>query len=345
MALVLWLLMALVPYLIGMGALRILYGKQTTQEMRPADYILTGAMICMGLAEIAHLGAVMLGWSFSRCVNVFVIAVLLVTLAAGTVVVLMALVAKRKREWLGRSAQACESGTKGMDAAVKIAWIGFAGLVLVQLIYVLTCRGVYVDGDMTLETVNTFVTTDSVYQVNPMTGRPYTLGVPLRLKILCLPTLYGALSVAFGIETEVLVYGMIPAFVLLGSYLAYSTLAEHLFGRDLFKKGTFMVLVALLLGSAGYLYGMDGFGVLNSGFRGVAIRGAILLPYTVGLVLRQKYKLVVLCILAETCIVWTFYGMGACILVAVGMVTVQWLCTQWIKRQGRREDDVNGTPE
>lgn len=80
-----------------------------------------------------------------------------------------------------------------------------------------------------------------------------------------------------------------------------------------------MVLVALLLWVGDYMYGMDGFGVQYAGFRGVSVRMAILLPYTFGLILRRKWKPVVLCILAEACIVWTLYGMGACLFVAVAM--------------------------
>ena len=77
-----WLLAALVPCLIGMGALRVLYRGQALQEMTLADGMLTGGMICIGLAEAAHLGAVVLGWSFSRCVLLFGVATAVVTLFA-----------------------------------------------------------------------------------------------------------------------------------------------------------------------------------------------------------------------------------------------------------------------
>ena len=88
------------------------------------------------------------------------------------------------------------------------------------------------------------------------------------------------------------------------------------------------------------MYGMDGFGVMHSGFRGVTIRAAILLPYTVGLVLRKKYKLLVLCVLAEACVVWTFYGLGACLLVSVGMLVTDYLIKWFAGRKGREEDAV-----
>lgn len=329
MALILWLLTALVPCLIGMGALRILYGSQAAQDTAIADCALTGGMIVIGLAEAAHLGAVILGWSFSRSVLFFEIAIVVVFLAAVLVVLWNW---KRSGAFSGRKKEICMLQCRRKGA--RLPWLAFGLLLIGQLIYVITRQGVYVDGDMTLETVGSFLESDQVYQINPMTGRTYTLGMPLRLKILCLPTLYGALCSLFGVEAEMLVYGMIPSFVLVAGYIAYGTVAKNLFPEDIGKRGLFMMLAALLLTAGDYMYGMDGFGVLHSGFRGVAIRGVVLLPYVFGLMLRKKYKLVLLCILAEACMVWTLYGMGACVLVSVGMFSTELILRFFVR--GRR---------
>jgi hypothetical protein len=72
-----------------------------------------------------------------------------------------------------------------------------------------------------------------------------------------------------------------------------------------------------------YLYGMDGFGLLHCGFRGVTIRSTVLVPYVFGLAMRRKWKAAVLGIVAEACIVWTLYGMGVCLLVVLGMAAVR----------------------
>ncbi len=344
MALVLWLLVALVPYLIGKGALRILYGSQTTQEMYPADSVLTGGMICIGLAEAAHLGTVMLGWSFSRCVNVFVLEVTAVVVAA---LVVLAFVYRRQGACAGDGAIAKNNKIMrgGLLGGESLPRLVFVCLAVAQLIYIMAGQTVYVDGDMTLETVTSFLETDTTYQVNPMTGRPYTLGIPLRLQILCLPALYGILSRIFGIVPEVVVYGMVPGFVLLGSYLAYGTVARCLFPGKAHQRGVFMAAVALLLGLGDYMYGMDGFGVMHAGFRGVTIRACILIPYAFGLMLRKKYKLVILCILAEACIVWTLYGMGACLLIAVIMMTVQVVINKFAGKIAVRRAENERTPE
>ena len=320
MAYVFWLLAALVPYLIGMGALRVLYRGQARHEMTHADGILTGGMICIGLAEAAHLGAVVLGWSFSRCVLVFGVAAETVTILAIGVLVL-GILSDRKKGKTGKKFQPKQTKMKYNWAACLPAGI-FALLALWQFIVVWKGQAVYVDGDLILETVVSFLERDALYEVNPMTGRPYVLGIPSRLKILCLPSLYGALCSIFALEPATLVIKMIPVLVLAGSYLAYYTLAKYFFREDVWKRSVFMATAALLVGAGDYFYGMDGFGLLHSGFRGVTIRGAILLPYLFGLLLRRKYKLVPLCILAEACVVWTLYGMGACVVVTVGMLLV-----------------------
>lgn len=341
MALVLWLLMALIPFALGRGALCILYGNQPTQETDPADCVLTGGMIIIGLAEAAHLGACLLGRSFSDCVKLFaagVIMCLVVTVIIGLV--------QRKRNLKKLQLHKAErERVKAIFVAGnmdKSSWVFlcFGVLVVAQLVIIYTMQSVYTDGDMTLETVNSFLATDAVYHVNPMTGNAYTLGIPMRLKILCLPTFYGILSEISGLSSEPVVWVMIPGFVLLGSYLAYSTVAKVLFPGKALKRAVFLVVIALLYSFGDYMYGVDGFGIMHSGFRGVTIRAAILIPYTVGLMLRKKYKLVVLCVLAEACMVWTFYGMGACAAVAVGMFVVDVVLRWTEKRYGRREDDL-----
>lgn len=324
MALLLWLLAALVPCLLGMGVLRICYGSRMTQEMSLADCILTGGIICIGLAEAAHLTAVVLGWSFSRCVKIFnTSAVLLCVLAVFVLII------------SGKS-----MANKEKYKSNRLLWLPFMAVVIAQLWYVTTMQSVYIAGDMTLETVCSFLESDAVYMVNPLTGGEYVSGMPFRLKILCLPTLYGSLCRGMGIAPQQLVYGIIPAFVLVGSYLAYGTVAKYLFPEDGTKRGMFMLMVAVLFSAGDYMFGMDGFGVLHSGFRGVTIRGAILLPYTFGLMLRRKYKMALLCVLAEACIVWTLYGCGACLLVFGVMLVLDRIMKRYADRRNGEEDAI-----
>lgn len=327
MAFVLWLLMALVPLGLGKGALRILYGNQPTQERNPADEILTGTIVIIGLAEAAHLAGCILGRSFSDCIILFTCLLGVCLLGAGIVLYL----GKKRRDAdpvLRRRAQqerVKKALSERMQGVPQLIYVVFGILVIVQLVTVVMAGNVYLDGDMTRETVNSFLAENAVYQVNPMTGQAYTLGMPIRLKILCLPTLYAILCQCFGLGVDYVVCSAIPAFVLLLSYLAYSTVAKSLFPENQTGRAVFLTVVALVIGFGDYMPGMDGFGILHSGFRGTTIRAAILIPYTFGLLLRKQYKLVVLCILAEACIVWTLYGMGICVAVTVGMLVISFL--------------------
>lgn len=348
-----YLFCLLIPYLLGKGVLRVFYGKCRTQDMTLADSLLTGGMVVIGLAEAAHLGAVAFGRSFSDCKKMFLIGLVLLLFAAAILIVLEQLGKKKdklsEREAERLRVQRTLTGRR-VQTREQMLYFVFGAMVLIQLLLIVTEQKVYPTGDMTAETVNSILDTNAIYQVNPLTGQSYTLGMPMRLKILCLPALYAICCDLFGMSAVQVVWTVVPALTLLGSYLSFFTVAKGLFAEDVRKRGIFMMFVALLLWVGDYMYGMDGFGVQYGGFRGVTIRMAILLPYTFGLILRRKWKLVPLCILAEACIVWTLYGMGACLLVTVGMLLTGLFTDKLTKhgamkhksgkRQGGEEDSV-----
>ncbi len=300
-----YLFCVLTPLLLGRGALRAFYGKKSTTDFSMADNMVLGGIVVIGLAEIAHMGAIVLGQSFSQCIKLFLIGLIVLLMIS----VVFLFVRKSKEKEL----------SVGTEKKIPIYTVVFGILVLLQGLQIVFGRNTYVDGDMTVEMVNSMLSSDSIYQINPMTGQAYTLGMPLRLKILCLPTLYGILCDIFGMNATTVVWIVVPVVTLCGCYAAYYTVSKALFDKDSRKQWIFMIIVALILWISNSMYGLDGFGVQYAGFRGVSIRMGILLPYTVGLVLRKKWLLVALCIFAEACIVWTLYGMGMCLLVALGM--------------------------
>lgn len=338
MAYLFWLFMAAVCYLLGKGALSILYRQHKDREMTKADNVLTGYLINIGLTEAAHLGTVLLGRPLSDCVKWYLLG-LGICLAASAAMLLWKRYGCKENlsGWKKHDRKHLEQTNSGhkkfgqkkeeqqrrvsadMSAYTReqqILFVIFGILVLLQIISIITGERIYLEGDMTLETVNSFLNANGIYRVNPLTGEPYLLGLPLRLKILCLPTQYAVLSRIFHLSAEQVVWNIMPAVTLLLGYLAYGLLAKALFPESRVKRAWFMIAAALLIGVGDYLYGMDGFGAMHSGFRGVSIRALVLIPYTIGLVLRRKWKPVVLCILAEACIVWTLYGMGACFFIA-----------------------------
>lgn len=54
----------IVLYFLGKGTLGALYKKDSVKDMGMTDIMLTGGIVVIGLAEAAHLGAVVLGRSF-----------------------------------------------------------------------------------------------------------------------------------------------------------------------------------------------------------------------------------------------------------------------------------------
>ena len=386
----------IVQVLLGSGALRVLYGR-LAGKMHVADKLLVGFLAEIGLAEVAHLAAAVLGRSFSDAVLLFEAGIVVLGLAS----IGMWLWQSRNAEtgvgrkgsgwrrragrsrlskasgradagsqsgrtdagrWSGRSGRARVSVASGAVSGRDITpatvglFLAFALLVIYQIVTITSGDYIYRTGDMTVETVESFLETDSVYQVNPLTGRPYknsisneilnsyyyphvvawldpSSDIPFRIQILCLPTLYGILCRIFGLSAARVVWELIPLHVLLMCYLAFDRLAHALFADDK-RRGRverllFMTLIAAVLCAGDYLYGMDGFGLLYCGFRGVTIRNAVLLPYVFGLALRRRWRLAALCILAEACIVWTLYGMGACLVVTLGMAALR----LWYKKR------------
>lgn len=310
------LCMILVPLCIGNGILRVIYRKKAAADLGVADAWLTGETAVIGVAEAAHLGCVFAGRSFSREATVFGIAAGVLALA-GLAAAFFLRSGKGFRPSLGRFRQ-------GSRQELVLSLL-FGALVLSQVVYILSGKGIYCDGDMTAETVGSFLYTDQAYRVNPMTGADYIGGIPLRLKILCLPGLYGALCRLFALAPETVVWRAIPLATLAGSYCAFSCLSRCLFAEDGKKRYCFLILTALLVWAGKYALWMDGFGMLCSGWRGVVVRNTVLVPYAVSLCLRRRWVPVLLCIAAEACIAWTLYGAGVCLLTVVSLLAVRFV--------------------
>lgn len=285
-----------------------------TRDYSFSDIIVTFLILLTGAAEAAHLFGVFLNRPFSECVVVFGVLAL-----AALAVTVFAVLWRLRR--------------KGKSAAVKRRWTGaekvllavFAGLLLTQIVYIVMGKNIYRQGDMTVETVGSFLENNGIYLVNPITGNGYEGGIPTRLKILCLPTLYASLCSIFHVSPAALVWQAVPVAVLLCCYGAYFCLGRSLFSENRVRQLCFLIAAALVIWAGSYDFGVDGFNLLFSGWRGVTLRNGVLVPYAVSLCLRKKYLHALLCVLAEACIVWTLYGLGACVIVILGMALTAFL--------------------
>lgn len=348
MVILLWILMAVVPALLGNGAIRCLYGKRYQDFFGLGEILPVGFCVVIGGTEAAHLMTVFLGWSVSRVSLLW--GGMMVILLVASVILLWAVPGGRKtvsgrgaaesgkcfRDVVARGAGRHEAGTVKMTDQLLAG--AFALSVMFQVIVIMTGDWSCDSGDMTLEMVRTFLAKDQVYGVNPLTGQAYAAGVPLRLRILCLPSLYAFICRLTGLDAELVVCRMVPVAVLFGSYFAYSILAKVLFEKDRTGRFVMMLVISVLYWCGDYPDAMDGFLLLHGGYRGLAIRNGILIPFALGMCLQRKWKAAVLAVLAEACIVWTLYGLGACLLVVVVMFFID----LWIRARERRGGEACG---
>lgn len=326
MVIVLALSMLIVPWVAGSGILRILYGNSGKEEFTLCDALLTGGIAVIGVAEAVHLSAVFVHLSLDRCGLLF--GGLTGILSLVSLVILLIPYFRKKGSAEGRTLE-----------KPSLLFLLPALLFLGQAVYILLMGGIYLNGDMTVETVVSFLYTNEVYQVNPMTGAVYQGGIPLRLEILCLPTFYSILCRIFSLEPQTVVWQVVPCVTLVCCYGAFCCVGKTLFPESGKRLACFLSAVAVLFWAGSYAFGMDGYGVLYGGFRGVVIRNTVLIPYLVSLCLRKKWKLAVLCIVAEACLVWTFYGAGICVLLAAGLAVSRlvWHKVEKQTERGRRD--------
>lgn len=302
---------------------------------RFSDWLITSEIIMIGLTEAVHLCGLLFDWPFSRCA-------LLLGVAAGAALVFGIWAMRRHKGRKGRSGKGLRTyrGVAPQEAIggrEGFLYALFVFVVLSQLIFIRMGNTVYVERDMTAETVGSFLTADGIYRVNPMTGFPYQAGIPFRIKILCLPTLYAGMCRVTGFEPATVVQFIVPEITLISCYAAFSALGRCLFPRNRKKQACFLVAAAFLVWTGSYGFGMDGFNLLCCGWRGETIRNCVLVPWLLSLFLRRKWKSAVLCILAEACIVWTLYGFGVCAALMLGMAAAQLCCKTFPERS--REDD------
>lgn len=305
---------------------------------------MAAAVFCLviGAAEVFHLGCAFGVTALQTGAYLWGAFACLLILAGAALII-------RNRGWMSgmckvfRKAEAGES-TSDTCAGKKckseaIFTVMFAACAAWQLYRIFAGNIEIPENDMTLETVRSFLQTNGIYTVNPLTGDAYTAGIPLRIRILCLPGMYGFLCSLTGLDPEFAVCRLVPAVVLVLGYWMYGLLAGVLFPEDRTARAAMLFAAAFLYQCGDYLPVMDGFLALHCGFTGTAIRNCVLFPFALYLCLQKKWAAALLCICAEACIVWTLYGLGVCAFVTAGL----WIVFRLSAVTGSRADKEGGT--
>lgn len=324
MIILLWLLLALVPWLIG-AAVRTALDPKGPGVVHMTDAWITGGLCCIGVAEVLHLLGTFGHLSLSRLIllwygSLAVLCILALALVTGTW--------RRHRERFRILPQ--EGGSFVLPGF-------FLLMVLIQAVYVYCMPAITAPGDIMVETLRSFQATDGIYLVNPLTGQAYTQGMSMRYRILGLPTLYTLIGSGFSVDGGVLVQNLMPVVVLTGAYMAYYRIARLLFGEDLRKKYLMLILVAMVFWCGEGAVWLDGYAALHGAWTGTSIRNLVLLPYALSLGLekdlRHTWPGMLLCVLAEASICWSFNGLGMCLLLLVVMAALDKVCASSLYRR------------
>lgn len=284
------------------------------------ENIIKGSLWIIILTEVSHAAGLFLGLPFSACAWLLAGMLLAACLTAGVFWLW-----KRKRNEAIRPGEGKHLYKLFRLCPYRLFFIGI--LILLQFLWNDLMHVPNLQGDITAETVQTFLTSDGIYTVNPLTGTAFFEGMPLRIRILSLPTLYAAVCKWTSLSPMTFCYSIVPCAVLLLSYLVYTRWAVYLFPNEAKKQVNFMLFVVLLYQFGCYGALTDSTLVFFHGWQGEALRVAVLLPYALLCALQDKWRQVVLCLLAEVCIVWTLYGLGYVAVIAVVVFAIKGVCS------------------
>lgn len=309
MIVLMWLALFGIPILLGAGIMTIVYQKNAPELIAFSDCFPLGLIAGIGVGEVSHIVGMFGNLTIDYTGRLF--AVFMGGLAAVSMIAVSYLFISKKKIF----------AYQGLKSPHKGVVITFLVLFLLQSLFIFCMKAVVIPGDITLETVQSFLAENGIYRVMPLTGQISATGIPTRYRILCLPTIYAILAKGFSLEPELVICHIVPVIVLSGAYLTYFRLGVCLFGKAQTDKiyGFLLVVAVLFTCTEGAVF-LDGYAALHGGYLGTSIRNLILVPYTCCAFLERRYWKGVFCILAEICITWTFWGLGVCLLLAMGIL-------------------------
>jgi hypothetical protein len=282
-------------------------------------WLITGFLILTGCAEAAHLITIMTNKSlqtYTLLCMVFAVAGLLVY--AGFLY------------WGVRKGKV--RFRRSVTSSRKWNW----GMLTFLAVFLLTayhfCSG-YVPQfeDATYEIVLGNLKSGGIMTVHPFLGTETEAAMPIRMRILGLSSIYSALITISQQSPFTIMCKMVPFTIWALSMLVYWAFSKELFSDSAEKRWIFISMVALVYLATSGGDGMVGYRLFYSGFSGETIRAAVLVPYTVYVSWQKRWFLAGIAVLAEICLVWTTFGVGYCLLIAVSMFLVHW----FLDRRGR----------
>lgn len=160
--------------------------------------------------------------------------------------------------------------------------------IMIFAMAVVICRIVflysYERDDMMLETVRINLLSNTVNTYNPLTGRPYELGLINSKKLITMPLYYTYWCVTYGIEARVLLYLVCTLQTFFCVFMAIKCTMTAIV-KTKRKQYLCSFFVAVLLASGDYFKGAVGYKVLWNGYDGMTIVVAVMMAYIIYLVM------------------------------------------------------------
>lgn len=154
-----------------------------------------------------------------------------------------------------------------------------AVLVVLRIIYLLN----YIRMDGMLATVRTSASTGTIFQYNPFTNQPFSIGLIGSRKIISLPIYYSFWTGTFGIDASLFLNMIIILQTYICSLMTIVLLVVPLL-HSRRKELIFCIFFNALVLSGDYYSHAQGFKLLHQGYDGAVIVALVMIPYCMYLV-------------------------------------------------------------
>lgn len=264
---VFWLFLAIVPFLCGM--LFTKYMKKDTGEII-LNWV-SGFIGMMALAQILIVPAIFLRISFSIVCILFYVLVILCAL--------LGVILERKR-----IAEMAVSWAKQFRKTPLIVWAALLLVFMQAFVYVFYTHE-DADDAFYVATAATTLETDTIFQINPYTGRSFS-GLPARYVLSPFSIFQAILSRCVMIHPTIVAHTALPAVLICFVYAVYALAGKKLFDGSREKSGWLVFLAGVFLIWSGYTTSTQGSMMLLRIWQGKGFLAAALLPMAVYLFLR-----------------------------------------------------------
>ena len=163
----------------------------------------------------------------------------------------------------------------------------FAGVLLVFLLLIIRMiPGMdMLRDDIVLETVNTTMSTGTMFTYHPLTGMIMDGGMITSKKIVTLPLFYSVFVHLFGIEAKYFLYLAVNVLVLGCSYYASVLLLNKVTLLNRSKMYAYWLVYGLLLLAGDYHKSTLSYRLLYQGYEGITICFGVMMPYLLYIIL------------------------------------------------------------